>query len=255
MAIASIFIARAVSRLCATDPKQEPAEDSAQKKQKKRKRPRRGGGGAWRAFVSGMLRGTRGGVPGSRLAELAEQYRKLSPEQMSFYQEVGQAGARAHAAGHRSFGERPPAPDARIAGPAAGIPAAGEVRADGVIVAADLGLPFQQLQHYQGEETFSQRYLEERSIVLRDMKSASKAEAAKVEAQEKILAEAACKTGEDDLVAHLVSAGHTSSAGSCRAVGSGAHVPHMTCLQWSPPVKTWVKAAAEAVIHFLFRLV
>ena len=245
-ALASIFIARTVSRMRGSDPGAEPNAESFQTKRKRQKKSRRrGGGGAWRAFVSSMLRGTRGGVPPSRFAELAEHYRALSDDQMAFYREVGEAAAKAHAAGYTAFGDLAARPEVSRA--SADVPAVGDVRADGVIVAPDNALSFQEIQRYEGDDSFEQRYLQQRSIVLKEMKDAARAQTAKREAQQKASMDAALKSREDDLPAQLDRAGHTSSAAACVCMGTGACVNNLACLRWNPPIAEWVKARAETI--------
>ena len=242
-AIAAVFIARTVARMSSSSASSSNDDGASPASSSRKKKPRRGGGGAYRAFVSAMLRGTSGGVSAARLSEVAQQFRNLTESEKQFYEEVGEAATRAHAAGHEAFGaggrgrgERR-APDALF-----DVPAAGDVRPDGVIVAADEALAFQQLQHYQGADTFGDRYLEQRRVVLADMKSQTKALAAKQEREQMVLAQAAGKSADDAFVGALASAGHEASAQACVSVGSGRCVPHLTSLQWRAPVASWVKA-------------
>ncbi|CAE7797910.1 unnamed protein product [Symbiodinium sp. CCMP2456] len=73
--------------------------------QKKSKR-RRGGGGAWRAFVSHHAHGKK--LTATLASHLSQLYRNLDDDQKAWFAEAGRAGTRAHAHGHRAFGDRAP---------------------------------------------------------------------------------------------------------------------------------------------------
>ncbi|CAE7038707.1 unnamed protein product [Symbiodinium sp. CCMP2592] len=72
----------------------------------KKSKPRRGGGGAWRAFVSFHAHGKK--LTATLASHLSQLYRNLDDEEKAWFAEAGAAGTRAHADGHKAFGERAP---------------------------------------------------------------------------------------------------------------------------------------------------
>ena len=160
LTLASAFICKTFTTLSGgrfdttTNDQNTTGDDS--KRKPKRTMSKRGGGGAWRAFVHSKLSGG-ARVSGHDFTRLAQEYRNLSPDEKTFYENAGRRGAQAHAAGFSSFGEKPQVSSARAMSQrlTAG---STDMSSGDAIIALDPATMLRESLQYSGSHTFETRF-------------------------------------------------------------------------------------------------
>lgn len=129
------------------------------------------GGGAWRAFCHEKFRGVK--FDKDTISAIAEEYRRLTPEEKQRYDLAGLAAVRAKRSGFSSF-PRHSSVDSG-AEPALfehidDIPGPGETTESGAIVAADSDFNLALLTTYRGNGYFNEKYQHVKQLAHRERK-------------------------------------------------------------------------------------
>lgn len=221
---------------------------SHEKKRSKKKKVVRGGG-AWRAFCHVVGRGIR--FTAESMQEMAEQYRRLTPEEKEQYVLAGEAATRSHRMGFKSFG--PSSHTGATSGSADQGLKPGDLTSDGAIVAGDFNFFFeQQLLTYTGPDLFSESF-DDLTTALQKQKVQVDSDGLTLQQQNEVQAFQESDLSSDssnNIVANWHRCLYIKVTSSLARIGS--RMKTLDIFQYVPPVMDLAKATKHHIISVTF---